>query len=417
MRTSNRIDLTNSINRSAMTTSNFILVGLSMLILTACGSDPEAGHDHDHGHSHGSSSKAVGDSASHSGELTLTAEQLASLDIPFTRPKFMSMEGSIRLSGKVMSSPLSKAEITSPIAAKVIDVLVDEGAHVKKGQALMQLSDVGFFQLQQEYLAARAKRTRARTELERQRTLVASDAAARKSLEQAQADADEWNATAASLEGQVRLLGLEPDQLDATDLHAYFTVRSPIEGRVNGIRIFLGSRVEPTTVLLEVLDLHHFHVHLNAYERDLGLLQEGRIFPFEVLNLPGKNFIGELFSIGRRFDEDGRSIPVHAHVEEGSEDLVEGMSVMAMIPTGDLRRLAVPEKAIARNGEEGFVYVDKGPGPDGEHHFLQVPVIPELTLNGFTAIRPLSPLDTTSTIAADAVFYLRNAVLVPGEGH
>lgn len=415
MRIPDPIDPNTPGTRPAMTSLRLVSFIIPWVTLVACGTAPD--HDQDHGHSHGSPSKALGDTVAYSGELTLTAEQITSLNVSFAKPRLIPMEGSIRLAGRVTSSPVSKAEVTSPIAAKVIDVLVDEGAQVKKGQALLLLSDVGFYQLQQEYLTARAKRKRTTAELDRQRILVEGDAAARKTLEKAQAEAAEWSATVASLEGQLRLLGVDPEQLGSDDLHRSFTIRSPIDGRVNGIRIFLGSRVEPTTVLLEVIDLHHFHVHLNAYERDLGLLQEGRVFPFEVLNMPGKTFTGELFSIGRRFDEDGRSVPVHAHVEKGSEDLVEGMSVMAMIPTGEQWRLAVPETALARHGDEGFVYVDKGLGPNGERRFLQVPVIPEMSINGSTAIRPLGSVDTSTSIAVEGVFYLRNTVMTPGAEH
>lgn len=387
--------------------TSWLLPAFAIAMLTACG--PDTGDVHDHGPAgHGSAPDPA-----MAAEFELTADQVASLNISYTRPKFMDMEGSIRLSGKVMSSPLSKAEVTSPLAAKVIDVLVDEGAPVKKGQALLTLSDMAFFQMQEQYLTARAKMGLAKGELERQRTLVDANAGTVKTLEKAQAEADEWSAVTASMAGQLRMLGLEPERLVKDGPQQSFTIRSPIDGRVNGIRVFIGSRVEPTTILLEVIDLHHFHVHLNAYERDLGLLKEGRSFPFEVLNMPGKSFVGELFSIGRRFDEDGRSIPVHAHVEKGSEDLVEGMSVTAMIPTGGEQRMAVPEKAVAQNGDEGFVYVDLGLGDNGVRRFRQVPVVPGLTLNGYTAISTLAALDTSTVIAADGAFYLRNTWLAP----
>ena len=393
------------------------------LMLSACGSNlPEqpdaADHVHEdgqgHTHSHGSSTRGLDDTLMVT-ELELDAAQMASLHVTTVTPRYQRMEGSVRLTGRVMTSPVSKAEITAPIAAKVASVLVDEGAHVRKGQALLTLTDIGLYQLQQDYLSARTRHAQAVRELQRQRQLLEGDATARRHLEEAEAAERDLAARRSALAGQLRLLGIDGDSLDPDRLEDHFVVRSPMEGRVNGIRIYLGSRVEPTTVLMEVIDLEHFHVHLNAYERDLALLQEGVLFPFTVMNLPGRSFTGELFSIGRTFDADGRTIPVHAHVEEGSHDLVEGMSVLADVPTGGARLLAVPDGALARSGDVGYVYVDEGPTEEGGHRFRQVEVRPGLSRAGWTAVTPSEPLDSATAIAGDGVFYLRSTLTNSGE--
>lgn len=393
------------------------------LLITACGphvpGEPEASdHAHEagsgHTHSHGSSTRGLDDTLVVT-EVTLDAAQAASLELPRVTPQYREMEGHVRLTGRVMTSPVSKAEITAPIAAKVASVLVDEGAHVRKGQPLLMLTDIGLYQLQQDYLSAKARHAQAERELERQRQLLEGEATARRHLEEAQATERDLAARRSALAGQLRLLGIDGAALDPDRLEDHFVVRSPMEGRVNGIRIYLGSRVEPTTVLMEVIDLEHFHVHLNAYERDLALLQEGVLFQFTVMNLPGRSFTGELFSIGRTFDADGRTIPVHAHVEEGSHDLVEGMTVLAEVPTGGKRLLAVPDGALARSGDAGFVYVDEGPTEGGGHRFRQVEVKPGLSRNGWTAVTPVEPLDSTTAIAGEGVFYLRSTLTNSGE--
>jgi cobalt-zinc-cadmium efflux system membrane fusion protein len=380
-----------------------------LLVLQACSMPaPETpaadAHDHDHGT----------DTAN--AEVSLTPEQFAALAIPFVSPEWRTMEGSIRLTGRVMTSPVSKAQVTSPITAKVVDVLVDEGAAVTKGQPLVAFADPGFFKLQEEYLSAQAQRTQAVAELERQRTLLAGDATARKSAEQAEARASELQARVGALDGTLRMLGVDPAALRPDALHERFLVRSPMAGRVNGIRVFLGATVDPTTVLLEVIDLHHFHVHLNAYERDLPLLREGVRFPFQVMNLSAGRFEGELFSIGRTFDDDGRTIPVHAHVEVGSEQLVEGMSVVAEIPLGAERQLSVPATALARSGDRAYLYVDEGVA-EGAHHFREVEVRAGVTSAGWVAVTPFGPLDSLARIAGDKAFYLRNSLSDPSHDH
>jgi cobalt-zinc-cadmium efflux system membrane fusion protein len=365
------------------------------LLLAACGAPAPQEENH----------RAQAGEYAHHDEVVLDSAQMATLGITTTTAQRRSMEGLVRLTGRVMASPVSKAQVTSPIGAKVVAVLVDEGAHVRKGQPLVALSDMAFLRLQEEYLATAAQLQRARYELERQRTLLEGEATARKTLEQATSEAAQLEARHVSLGQQLRLLGLDPERMRTAGMEDRFILRSPVDGRVNGIRIFLDGRVEPSTVLMEVIDLHHFHLHLNAYERDLALLKEGTLFDFQVLNMPGGNFKGEIFSIGRTFDADGRSIPVHAHVEQGSEQLVEGMSVVAMIPTGSAEQLVVPNGALHRSGDKGYLFLLLDDTP-GHTVFKRITVTPGISHEGYTAVTLHEPLPAGAPIAANGVFYL-----------
>jgi cobalt-zinc-cadmium efflux system membrane fusion protein len=365
------------------------------LLLAACGTPAPQEENH----------RAHAEEHAHGDEVVLDSAQMATLGITTTTAELRVMEGHLRLTGRVMASPVSKAQLTSPIGAKVVAVLVEEGDHVRKGGPLVALTDMAFIRMQEEYLIVEAESRRTTAELERQRTLMEGEATARKTLEQAKSDAAQLDARRASLAAQLRLMGADPARLAQEGISERFTLRSPIDGRVNGIRVFLDGRVEPNTVLLEVIDLDHFHVHLNAYERDLALVKEGVEFDFQVMNMPGRSFRGDVFSIGRTFDADGRSIPVHAHVEEGSELLVEGMSVVAMIPTGSAEQLAVPDEALQRSGDTGYLFllVDDTPGHTA---FKRIAVTPGISRGGWTAITLDEPLPAGAPIAANGVFYL-----------
>ncbi|MEZ4808236.1 MAG: efflux RND transporter periplasmic adaptor subunit [Flavobacteriales bacterium] len=381
-------------------------------LLVACSDAPPDAHDHEH-----AAQPSASDTTHHHDEnITLNAEQLRTLGIRIEALETRSMTGNLRLTGRILSSPVSKARITSPIGAKVVDVLVDEGAHVRKGQPLIALNDLAFFRMQEEYLMARADQAVSAAERDRQRTLSEGNANARKTLQQAEAKAVSDEVRMRSLAGQLRLLGVDPDHLQADQLQQRFVLRSPVDGRVNGISVHLDERVETTTVVAEVIDLHHFHVHLNAYERDLARLKEGVSFDFDVINLPGERFKGEVFSIGRTFDSDGRSIPVHAHVTQGSEKLVEGMSVSASIPTTAATSLSVPTSAIASTGDDAFIYLVAGNTSDGGQRYEEVQVVTGTSSGGFTAITPVQMLPTNAQVVVNGVFNLRNMRTI-SEGH
>lgn len=392
--------------------SHFVCILSLVLFLVACSADPEA---QAHTDSAAPDSTAVA-SAHNESDLTLTADQVAALAIRTAPPVERTMAGNLRLSGRVQASPVSKARVTSPLGAKVVEVLVDEGAHVRKGQPLIALSDIAFFRMQEEYLTAKAERTLAQAELQRQHTLVEGNATAGKTLQQAEAQAASSEARMRSLANQLKLLGVDAEALTPDGQQQRFVVRSPVDGRVYGISIHLDERVEPTTVLLEVIDSQRFRIQLNAYERDLAALKEGVVFNFNVINLPGQRFKARVFSIARSFDADGRTIPVHAYVEQGSEHLVEGMAVSATIPTTTATMLAVPDAAIARSGNEAFIYVDAGATPDGGRRYTEVPVTVGPNDGGYTAISPLSAFAADASIATSGVFHLRS-MRTNSDGH
>ena len=348
--------------------------------------------------------------------IMLSAEQLRTLGIRIEPLQTRSMTGNLQLTGRILSSPVSKARITSPIGAKVVDVLVDEGAHVRKGQPLIALNDIAFFRMQEEYLMARADALVSAAERDRQQILAEGNANARKTVQQAEAKAVGDEVRMRSLAGQLRLLGVDPDQLQPEQLQQRFVLHSPVDGRVNGISVHLDERVDPTTVIAEVIDLRHFHVHLNAYERELARLKEGVSFDFSVINMPNERFRGEVFSIGRTFNADGRTIPVHAHVTQGSEKLVEGMSISATIPTTTATMRVVPEDAIAMAGNDSFIYVDEGEASDGGRHFREVPVVLGPMDKGWRAITPLGAFNDSARIAMNAAFQLRS-ILTIGTDH
>ena len=368
---------------------------LAAALLVACSAPAPQEENH----------RAHAEEHAHDDEVVLDSAQMATLGITTVAAELREMEGHLRLTGRVMASPVSKAQLTSPIGAKVVAVMVEEGDHVRKGQPLVALTDMAFIRMQEEYLTVAAESERTTATLDRQRTLMEGEATARKTLEQAKSDAAQLDARRSSLAAQLRLMGADPERLVQDGIAERFTLRSPIDGRVNGIRIFLDGRVEPTTVLLEVIDLDHFHVHLNAYERDLALLKEGVEFDFQVMNMPGSGFRGDIFSIGRTFDADGRSIPVHAHVEEGSELLVEGMSVVAMIPTGGAQQLAVPDAALQRSGDKGYLFLLLDDTP-GHTVFQRIPVVPGISQGGWSAFTPAEPIPQGALFAANGVFYL-----------
>ena len=90
-----------------------------------------------------------------------------------------------------------------------------------------------------------------------------------------------------------------------------------------------------------------------------------------------------------------------------------------LYPDGGLARLrvyGVPDPALARSGNEAFIYVDAGGDGRGGRRFLEVPVATGPAEGGYTAISPLAAFPPEATVAITGVFHLRS-VRTASDGH
>jgi len=63
---------------------------------------------------------------------------------------------------------------------------------------------------------------------------------------------------------------------------------------------------------MQVVDNSHLHLDLFVYEQDLPKVNINQNIDFTLINLPGKNFTAKIYSIGSAFENDTKTIPIHA---------------------------------------------------------------------------------------------------------
>jgi len=85
---------------------------------------------------------------------------------------------------------------------------------------------------------------------------------------------------------------------------------------------------------MDVLDNSHLHLDLFVFEQDLPKVKVGQNIDFSLTNLPGKNFTANIFSIGSAFENQTKTVPVHAEITGDKSGLIEGMNVTGLINIG-----------------------------------------------------------------------------------
>lgn len=230
------------------------------------------------------------------------------------------------------------ALVSAEIGGRVRGIHFAEGQPVAAGALLVQLEP-------DEYRAtaaqSRAQAVLDKLSLERTAEVRRRNLASQQSLDEAQA---RWQQSQA-LAQRDRL------RLDKTE------IRAPFAGVAGLRRVSPGDYVEPGQALvnLEALDLLKLDFALP--EQYAGRVAAGQKISALVDAYPGETFIGELYAVDPRLDEQTRSLKLRGRFANADRRLKPGMFARLTLAFGaDRQALFVPEHALIGVGSRQYVY-------------------------------------------------------------
>ena len=344
-------------------------------------------------------------------QLTLTPEQVKAMNLQIGSAERTTVNDEVKATGTVDVPPQFMASISVPIAGIIKSVGVLPGQRVSKGQTLATLQSLDYIQMQQDYLQAVSQLTYQQAELQRQQTLNAEDVGARKRLQQAEADFGSSRALVRSLALKLQTLGTPISSLQKGSLSPVIRITSPINGFVTATNVHLGQQVATTDVLIQVMDQTHKHLELSVYENDAFKIRKGQTILLNDAKLGGETVRGTVYLVGKAFEGEARTITIHGHVTNEAQEqrLIPGMFLSARILTGSRAATTLPEAAVVRKGQNGFIYV-----PIGNRIYRRVPVKIGISENGRTEVVPMQADDLAKVVIQGA--YLLEAEMTKGEG-
>ena len=219
-----------------------------------------------------------------------------------------------------------------------------DGQRVRRGQLLVQLDDtLQAAQVRQ----AEAQAGIARTNLQRNRELVAQNFVSQSVVDQ----------SAAGLEVALAQVALSKAQLERMKILA------PFDG-VAGIRsVNIGDYVKDGADLVNVEDTTQVWVDFRLPERYLAQLKPGQSVEVALDAMPGRRFEARVDALDSQLDANGRSLLVRARLANPDGVLRSGMfartrTVLAVRENA----LVVPEEALVPQGGKQYLFkVVNGP--------------------------------------------------------
>ncbi|TWF35345.1 RND family efflux transporter MFP subunit [Chitinophaga polysaccharea] len=379
--------------------------------------------------------------------VTFSPEQIKSIGISTGIIETKQLSFSLKTNGTLRVPNQNKATINSLYNGVIKTLLIQPGNTVKKGQVIATLSNPSFVQSQSEYLAVMTRLKLAEQEVTRQQELTAGNAGALKNLQAAETAYKTLQTQRSTLSQQIRMMGINPDQLSNGRLIADLSVRSPINGVVSNVAVQIGSYVDLTSPIADIVDNSQLHLDLFVYEKDLSKLKEGQTIHFTLTNNPGKEYDAQIFSLGSTFEGESKAVTVHAKVKGDKTGLIDGMNITAIISLQKATVQAIPTEAIVNHQGQDYVFMVTDEHAEAEHHqeseaghdhnagephdhkekdtpaaghgitFEKVPVVKGTTDVGYTEITLLKEIPAASKIVVKGAFFVLAKMTNAGESH
>ena len=408
-----------------------ILVLVAFFAFNACTNNHKEGD----GHNHGTEAETTTDEHEEEDEnvAVLTDEQMKAVGVEIGSIEQKQLSATLKANGALRVPNSNKANATSMFGGVIKSLNVEIGDFVKKGQVIATISNPQFIQLQEEYLSINSRIEFAEQEVVRQRELNEGNAGAKKNLQSATSELNTLRTRKSSLNQQIQMMGINPASLSNSSLKSSLVVTSPISGTVSNVFAKIGSYVDVSSPIAEIIENTALHLDLQVYEKDIPLIKIGQKIDFVVTNNPNKTYSAEVYSIGSSFSGESKTIAVHSKITGDKTGLIDGMSITGTVSSDDVLSTAVPNDAIVNADGKYYIFLVKEQEEEPHDHkedeahdhgsekgtqFVRVEVVKGAAQLGYTAITPVSETPQGTHIVVKGAFFVNAKMDDTGEdGH
>mgnify|MGYP006146776559 CR=1 FL=1 len=391
------------------------------------------GHVHTDGEAHTEENHSEEKEPTAIKEVELNEAQFKASSIQLGTFSDKNLSEVINVNGYTKLPPQNQADVSVYTSGIVKTINVSEGQYVSKGQIIATIESPEFTKLQEAYLTSKSNLEFLKLEFERQKTLSDEEVNSKKTFQKTKAEYEIERARYNSLQKQLNTLNISGNG----NTTATVPVIAPISGNITEIYIKIGSNVEAGKPLMNIVDNSKLHVDLLVYEKDLFKVKQGQNVRFILTNQGNTEINGKIFSVGKSFENETKSVAVHADISNFQQKLIPGMYVNALIDVGSNNVKAVPTEAIIKADGREFIFVleeghkeeahDEKEGhnhEDGhEHeeaegktfHFQRIEVKSGTTQLGYTQVTLLQKIDANAKIVLKGAYYIQSH-LIKNEG-
>lgn len=355
--------------------------------------------------------------------VILSQEQIKAVDIQFGPVEQKALKDLLKVNGELRVPNQNRAKVTTLYPGVIQQIYIQPGNFVNKGERIASVTNADYIKMQEDFLTMSTQESLAETEYNRQKDLYEGNAGALKNLQQAEANFKSLSARKASLMRQLQIMGIKTSRINSGNLVTSLNIVAPVSGIVGNIAVQIGSYVDTSTPIAEIIDNRKIHVDLHVYEKDLANFKEGQDVDFLLTNNPDKKFTATVYSTGSSFEENSKTIIVHAQVTGDKTGLIDGMNIIAHIGFNNSKVDAVPNEAIVSHEGQQYIFVvdenhlGKTNHSANEVSFTKTQVIAGKSDIGYTQITFIEKAPENAKIVIKGAFFVLAKLTNSGGDH
>ncbi|MEL7505079.1 MAG: efflux RND transporter periplasmic adaptor subunit [Cyanobacteria bacterium J06554_6] len=308
------------------------------------------------------------------------------------------LTGSLSYTGT--TRPAQQVALRSQVSGEVVELPVDVGDAIARGEILAQLdgdlqtadfnearaelssrqaetaqAEVSIREAEVLVVQAQATLDQARIDAQRLRSLAAQGAMSLQEAEAAELAATNaeqaLRSAQAQVEAQRQAIASAANQVEAQQAVvaqtqkqlSYAELRSPLTGLVLTREVDVGDFVESGATVLELGDLSTLEVTVQVSELDVEQIEVGQAARVRLDAFPGEgSMLGEVERIAPVADGVSRLIPVQVSIPNTDRQMGSGLLARVQFSSADAGGVVVPESALEAGTEENSVFVVEGEG-------------------------------------------------------
>lgn len=233
---------------------------------------------------------------------------------------------------------LNAVELTTEVSGRVIELNLETGRRVDKGQLLVRLDDR---QARADLEVIDAQLADARRQYERARQLRSNNSISQSQVEELRTVVD-----VAEAQRQSARVRLENHRIEA-----------PFTGVVGLSDISIGAYLTSGTSVTTLDSTDTMELNFAIPERFLGQVALNQPVSGQSPAYPDQTFSGKLAELGTRINELSRTLPVRALIDNPEGRLRPGQFMSATLTLRERDALVIPEQAVMIRGDEKYVFV------------------------------------------------------------